>query len=112
MDGILYDMLTPPKWIQSALIGRIKIMAKMNIAEKRLPQDSRIDVKIGDQDIDIRVSTIPTIFGERVVLRLLNKSGSLFDLSELGLSADELATLKKIIRMPNGIFPPTLAPPA
>ena len=104
VDGILYDMLTPPKWIQSALIGRIKIMAKMNIAEKRLPQDSRIDVKIGDQDIDIRVSTIPTIFGERVVLRLLNKSGSLFDLSELGLSADDLVTLKKIIQMPNGIF--------
>ncbi len=104
VDGILYDMLTPPKWIQSALIGRIKVMAKMNIAEKRLPQDSRIDVKIGDQDIDIRVSTIPTVFGERVVLRLLNKSGSLLNMSELGLSADGLSELNKIIGMPNGIF--------
>ena len=104
VDGILYDMLTPPKWTQSALIGRIKNMAKMNLAEKRLPQDSRIDVKIGDQDIDIRVSTIPTIFGERVVLRLLNKSGSLIDMSELGLSANDLDSLKKIMRMPNGIF--------
>ena len=104
VDGILYDMLTPPKWIQSALIGRIKVMAKMNIAEKRLPQDSRIDVKIGNQDIDIRVSTIPTVFGERVVLRLLNKSGSVFDLNELGLSPDALAVLKKIMQMPHGIF--------
>jgi general secretion pathway protein E len=104
VDGILYDMLTPPKWIQSALIGRIKVMAKMNIAEKRLPQDSRIDVKIGNQDIDIRVSTIPTVFGERVVLRLLNKSGSVFDLNELGLSFDTMATLKKIMQMPHGIF--------
>ncbi len=104
VDGILYDMLTPPKWIQSALIGRIKVMAKMNIAEKRLPQDSRIDVKIGNQDIDIRVSTIPTVFGERVVLRLLNKSGSVFDLNELGLSASAMATLKKIMQMPHGIF--------
>ncbi len=75
VDGILYDLLTPPKWIQPALISRIKVMAKMNIAEKRLPQDSRLDVKIGNQDIDVRVSTIPTAFGERVVLRLLNKSG-------------------------------------
>lgn len=104
VDGVLYDMLTPPKWIQSALIGRIKVMAKMNIAEKRLPQDSRIDVKIGDQDIDIRVSTIPTVFGERVVLRLLNKSGSIFNLSELGLPDDTLATLEQIIKMPHGIF--------
>jgi general secretion pathway protein E len=104
VDGILYDMLTPPKWIQSALIGRIKVMSKMNIAEKRLPQDSRMEVKIGDQDIDIRVSTIPTVFGERVVLRLLNKSGSLFDLAELGLSAGGLADLEKIMRMPHGIF--------
>jgi len=104
VDGILYDMLTPPKWIQSALIGRIKVMSKMNIAEKRLPQDSRMEVKIGDQDIDIRVSTVPTVFGERVVLRLLNKSGSLFDLAELGLSSGGLADLKKIMRTPHGIF--------
>ena len=73
MDGILYDMLTPPKHIQSALTSRIKIMADMNIAEKRLPQDGRIEIKIGNKNIDIRVSTIPTAFGERVVLRLLDK---------------------------------------
>ena len=85
VDGILYDLLSPPKWVQPALISRIKVMAKMNIAEKRLPQDGRLDVKIGNQEIDVRVSTIPTSFGERVVLRLLDKSASLISLSDLGL---------------------------
>jgi len=84
IDGILYDLLTPPKWMQSSLISRIKVMAKMDIAEKRLPQDGRLEVKMGNQDIDIRVSTLPTSFGERVVLRLLNKSSSLLRLSDLG----------------------------
>ncbi len=87
VDGILYDLLTPPRWIQPALISRVKVMAKMNIAEKRLPQDGRFEVKIGDQDIDVRVSTIPTAFGERLVLRLLNKSGSLLELPDLGLTS-------------------------
>ena len=104
VDGILYDLLTPPKGIQSALISRIKVMAKMNIAEKRLPQDSRIDVKIGNEEVDIRVSTIPTVFGERVVLRLLNKTSSLIKLTDIGLSPERLTTLKKIINSPNGIF--------
>ena len=104
VDGILYDLLTPPKSIQAALISRIKVMSNMNIAEKRLPQDGRLQVKIGDQDIDVRISTIPTSFGERVVLRLLNKSNSLLELSELGLAPDRLARLKKLITSPNGII--------
>ncbi len=104
VDGILYDLLTPPKWIQPALTSRIKVMAKMNIAEKRLPQDGRLEVKIGDQDIDVRISTIPTTFGERVVLRLLNKSTSLLKLTELGLSAQKLGTLKELVSSPNGII--------
>ena len=95
VDGILYDLLTPPKWIQASLISRLKVMAKMDIAEKRLPQDGRINLKIGEQEIDIRVSTIPTSFGERVVLRLLNKSGILFKLPELGLTGDKLDLFKK-----------------
>jgi general secretion pathway protein E len=78
-------------------------MSKMNIAEKRLPQDGRFEVKIGDQDIDCRVSTIPTAFGERVVLRLLNKSGSLLELTDLGLSTGRLKLLKKLVASPNGI---------
>jgi general secretion pathway protein E len=104
VDGILYDLLTPPKWIQPALISRVKVMAKMNIAEKRLPQDGRFEVKIGDQDIDVRVSTIPTAFGERLVLRLLNKSGSLLELQDLGLSPTRLKLLKRLVSTPNGII--------
>jgi general secretion pathway protein E len=104
VDGILYDLLSPPKWVQPALISRIKVMAKMNIAEKRLPQDGRLDVKIGHQEIDVRVSTIPTSFGERVVLRLLDKSGSLISLSDLGLQSDKLDLLENLVRSPNGII--------
>jgi general secretion pathway protein E len=104
VDGILYDLLTPPKWIQPALISRVKVMAKMNIAEKRLPQDGRFDVRVGDQDIDVRVSTIPTSFGERLVLRLLNKSGSLLELTDLGLSPQRLNLLRRLVVSPNGII--------
>ena len=104
VDGILYDLLSPPKWVQLALISRIKVMAKMNIAEKRLPQDGRLDVKIGHQEIDVRVSTIPTSFGERVVLRLLEKSGSLVSLSDIGLDSDKLELLENLVRSPNGII--------
>ena len=104
VDGILYDLLTPPKWIQPALISRIKVIAKMNIAEKRLPQDGRFEVKVGDQSIDLRVSTIPTAFGERVVLRLLNKSGSLLELTDLGLSSQRLKLIKDLVASPNGII--------
>jgi len=104
VDGILYDLLTPPKWVQPALISRVKVMAKMNIAEKRLPQDGRFDVRVGDQDIDVRVSTIPTSFGERLVLRLLNKSGSLLELPDLGLSPQRLSTLQRLAANPNGII--------
>ena len=104
VDGILYDLLTPPKWIQPALISRIKVVAKMNIAEKRLPQDGRFEVKIGDQNIDLRVSTIPTAFGERVVLRLLNKSGSLLELTDLGFNPARLKLIKKLVTSPNGII--------
>jgi general secretion pathway protein E len=104
VDGILYDLLTPPKWIQPALISRIKVMAKMNIAEKRLPQDGRLDVKIGNQEIDVRISTIPTSFGERVVMRLLNKSGSFLRLPDIGLEPERLDLLKNLVKSPNGII--------
>jgi general secretion pathway protein E len=104
VDGILYDLLSPPKWIQPALISRIKVMAKMNIAEKRLPQDGRFEVKVGDQNIDLRVSTIPTSFGERVVLRLLNKSGSLLELPDIGLSPARLKLINRLVASPNGII--------
>lgn len=104
IDGILYDMLSPPKHIQAALTSRIKIMAKLNIAEKRLPQDGRIEVKIGDKSIDIRVSTLPTAFGERVVLRLLDKTSILLKLSDLGMSVEGLKKFERFIRSPHGII--------
>ncbi len=103
IDGILYDLLTPPKWVQASLISRIKVMARLDIAEKRLPQDGRINIRLGDTEADVRVSTIPTAFGERVVLRLLNKSGSLLSLTDLGIDAQRLNMLNELIESPNGI---------
>ena len=104
VDGILYDMLSPPKHIQSSLISRVKIMASMNIAEKRLPQDGRIEIKIGDKNIDIRVSTIPTAFGERVVLRLLDKTTILLRVSDLGMKKENLKVFDRLIRSAYGII--------
>ena len=104
IDGILYDMFTPPKHAQSQLISRIKIMAKMDIAEKRLPQDGRIDIRIADKNIDLRVSTLPTSFGERIVMRLLDKSSVLLSLSELGMLEDDLERFSRLIKAPHGII--------
>jgi general secretion pathway protein E len=104
VDGILYDMLTPPKHIQSTLVSRIKIMAKLNIAEKRLPQDGRMEIRIADKNVDIRVSTLPTAFGERVVLRLLDKASVLLKLSDLGLPEERLKLINDLIRLPHGII--------
>jgi general secretion pathway protein E len=103
IDGILYERLTPPKGIQASLISRIKVMASMNIAEKRVPQDGRTQVRIGDQEIDIRISTVPTGFGERLVMRLLNKSGYFLSLDQFGVSDDHSTRLNRIIRQSHGI---------
>ncbi|HDL08611.1 MAG TPA: type II secretion system protein GspE, partial [Desulfobacteraceae bacterium] len=103
IDGVLYNALNLPKRIQSSLASRIKIMAKLNIAEKRLPQDGRINIKIGDRNIDIRVSVIPIAFGERIVLRLLDKTGTIFQLIDLGIDHDRLNLLNNIINSPYGI---------
>ena len=104
VDGILYDMLSPPKHIQSSLISRVKIMASMNIAEKRLPQDGRIEIRIGDKNVDIRVSTIPTAFGERVVLRLLDKTTILLRISDLGMKQENFKIFDRLIRSAYGIM--------
>ena len=103
VDGILYDKFSPPKRIQSTLISRIKVMAKMNIAEKRLPQDGRIEIRIAEKNIDIRASTIPTAFGERVVLRLLDKTNVLMSVSDLGMSEYRLKDFAGLIRSAHGI---------
>jgi len=103
VDGILDDMYSPPRHIQGKLISRVKIMANMDIAEKRLPQDGRIEIRIADKNIDIRVSTLPTSFGERVVMRLLDKSSSLVPLTDLGFSEKDLGQFLKLIKAPHGI---------
>ncbi|MDU9048331.1 MAG: type II secretion system ATPase GspE [Candidatus Electrothrix sp. Rat3] len=104
VDGILYDMLAPQKHVQAKLISRIKIMAKMDIAEKRLPQDGRIEIRIADKNIDLRVSSLPTAFGERVVMRLLDKSNVLLSLKQLGMSPRDLKLLMQLIKAPHGII--------
>jgi general secretion pathway protein E len=103
IDGMLYNLLNLPRRIQSSLVSRIKIMGKLNIAEKRLPQDGRIAVKIGDKSVDIRVSVIPTAFGERVVLRLLDKSQELLTLADLGLDEVKITQFNRLIKSPYGI---------
>lgn len=103
IDGILYKIISPPRRFQASIVSRIKIMAGLNIAEKRLPQDGRIGVKIAGRDIDIRVSVIPTAFGERVVLRLLDKAASLLGFEEIGLSHDELKLMDQLIHLSHGI---------
>lgn len=104
IDGVLYDIMHPPKRAQNSIISRIKIMAGLNIAEKRLPQDGRIRIKIAGKDIDIRVSTIPTAFGESVVMRLLDKSQSFLDLTSLGVVGRYREMIDELIHRPNGII--------
>jgi len=103
LDGILYDMISPPKHVQPALISRVKIMAKLSIDQKRLPQDGRIELKVADKEIDVRVSTLPTAFGERVVLRLLKKSSVLIPLTDLGMPRDRFRPFEEEIKASNGI---------
>ncbi|MEW5800853.1 MAG: ATPase, T2SS/T4P/T4SS family, partial [bacterium] len=104
IDGILYDTLTPPKKYQTAIISRIKIMSKMDIAEKRLPQDGRMKIKLVDREVDIRVSTIPVAFGERVVMRLLDKNSNILTLEDLGFSERDLTEFGSFIGFSHGII--------
>lgn len=104
IDGILYDIMHPPKRAQNAIISRVKIMAGLNIAEKRLPQDGRIRIKIAGKDIDIRVSTIPTSFGESVVMRLLDRSSIMLNLDDLGLWGRNLEAINHLITSSHGII--------
>lgn len=104
IDGVMYSVMSPPKRIQGALISRIKIMAHLDIAEKRIPQDGRIAIKVGDKPWDIRVSVLPVAFGERVVMRLLDKSRTFTGLTDIGFSARDLKVLEANISRPNGII--------
>ena len=104
IDGLLHEVAVLPQHLQNAITSRIKILAKLDIAESRRPQDGRIRLPVEERDLDIRVSTFPTVNGENVVLRLLDKSAVSFGLKEMGLNPRDLEAVNKIIRRPNGII--------
>jgi type IV pilus assembly protein PilB len=104
IDGVLYEMVPPPKYIAAALSSRIKVMANLDIAERRLPQDGRISLTVQGNPVDLRVSVLPTMYGESVVLRVLDRSQVTFDLAKLGLRKDDHELVRKLIRKPNGII--------
>ena len=104
IDGVLIEIEGPPKYLQTNIVSRIKIMSGLDIAEKRVPQDGRIQLKVGSKSIDLRVSTIPTSHGESVVMRILDKSSILIDISTLGFMDDDIVMIKDIISKPDGIF--------
>ena len=103
VDGVLQEVIRPPKRFQNSIVSRVKIMGGLNIAEKRLPQDGRIRVKLAGRDIDIRLSTTPTIYGERIVMRLLDKSAVLLDLADIGLDPTQLKIIDHLIHKSHGI---------
>jgi general secretion pathway protein E len=105
VDGVLYSQEAPPRELKAAIISRVKLMAKLNIAERRLPQDGRIKVKTLGREVDLRVSTLPTLYGESVVMRLLDRSaGDFYDLGRLGFDKHMLARMEHYTQMPHGIF--------
>jgi type IV pilus assembly protein PilB len=104
VDGLLRDVMTAPRSLKSGVTSRIKIMANLDIAEKRIPQDGRIQMKVGEKDIDIRLSTLPAIFGEKIVMRLLDKGNILIGLKELGFNKDTLQRFEKFIHRPYGLI--------
>jgi type IV pilus assembly protein PilB len=104
IDGVLHDVMAPPKQMEAAILSRVKIMANMDIAERRLPQDGRISVKFSNKEVDLRVSSLPTIFGEKIVMRILDKSGVVLDLQKLGFEEDDLERFRRIIQTPYGMI--------
>jgi general secretion pathway protein E len=103
IDGVLYEIVKPPARLQASIIARVKIMAQLNIAEKRIPQDGRIRTRMAGREIDIRVSTLPVRHGERVVMRLLEK-GAVFNLEQVGMGVADMTHFRKLIQLPHGII--------
>lgn len=104
VDGLLHDASSPSRHLHPAIISRVKIMADMDIAERRLPQDGRVRIKLGDRMIDLRVSTIPTLHGESAVIRLLDRKAGLMELTELGMRPDTFEQFRRVISRPHGII--------
>ncbi|MCX7704652.1 MAG: ATPase, T2SS/T4P/T4SS family [bacterium] len=104
VDGVLYDMVHPPKGLAFALFCRFKIMASMDIAERRLPQDGRIELSVMGRPVDLRVNTVPTVFGECLAIRVLDRGKTIFDMENLGLLKEDMETVEKLIHKPHGII--------
>ncbi len=104
IDGIMQDILTVPRDLQNSVLSRIKIMAGLNIAERRVPQDGRFNVRVKDKNIDLRISTLPTVYGEKIVARLLDKSGGRIALEAIGLTEEGLAAIKNLLKYRNGVI--------
>ncbi len=104
IDGVLYEMIPPPRHLALPVISRIKVMADLDIAERRLPQDGRIELTVNNSPVDLRVAVLPTMFGESVVMRVLDRSNVQLSLDKIGLRNDELELIRKLIRKPNGII--------
>ncbi|MBI1336162.1 MAG: type II secretion system protein GspE [Phycisphaera sp.] len=103
IDGVLYEMIPPPRHLAMAITSRIKVMSDLDIAERRLPQDGRIELTVGGNPVDLRVAVLPTMFGESVVMRVLDRSNVSLDLERLGLRTDDLEVCRQLMRKPNGI---------
>jgi type IV pilus assembly protein PilB len=103
IDGVLYEMMPPPSHIAAAISSRIKVMANLDIAERRMPQDGRIELNVNNQPIDLRVSVLPTMFGESVVMRVLDRGNVNLDLDKLGMREDDLVGVRQLIHRPNGV---------
>ncbi|QNN23925.1 Flp pilus assembly complex ATPase component TadA [Planctomycetales bacterium ZRK34] len=103
VDGVLYEMIPPPRHLAMAITSRLKVMANLDISERRLPQDGRIELLVQDQQVDLRVAVLPTIFGESVVMRVLDRSNVQLELDRIGLRADDLDRFRQLMHKPNGI---------
>ncbi len=104
IDGVLYDMIPPPRFLAMAIASRIKVMANLDIAERRMPQDGRISLNVAGNSVDLRVAVLPTMFGESVVLRILDRSNVSLELEKIGLREDDLDVMKKLIDRPHGVI--------
>ncbi|MEM9414942.1 MAG: ATPase, T2SS/T4P/T4SS family [Planctomycetota bacterium] len=103
IDGVLYEMIPPPRHLANAIVSRIKVMANLDIAERRIPQDGRIELVVNSSPVDLRVAVLPTMFGESCVMRVLDRSNVSLDLEKVGLREDDLSTVRQLIKKPNGI---------
>ena len=104
IDGMMRDILTVPRDLQSSVLARLKIMAGLDIAERRIPQDGRFNVRIKHKSFDLRISTLPTVYGEKIVARLLDKTGAVVSLDKIGLTEDQIEGIRKLLRCRNGVI--------